>query len=62
MKPNPNGIFNDEGLDITGRITTDKTRFFISKDIATNIASHKRSYMYPAYNHKKELIGWCVPK
>ena len=53
---------NDIGTVVEDRIKTGMTKFFNDELEAKNYARQTRSYAYPVYKQKINLVGWGVPK
>jgi hypothetical protein len=57
--------FNGHKVDITKFITSGKTELVVNEIEAQRIIRTQRgnkSYHYPVYNYKQQLIGYGIPK
>jgi len=59
-------FYTGEGVDVTERIATGKTRFFKSLTLAQWWADLRRSYRYEVFDGptpgKRQLIGYGIPR
>ena len=53
--------FTDTGIEVTERIKNGKTIFTDSREEAKKL-TEKAGYYYDVYDHKKNFIGFGIPK
>ena len=60
-EPTQGQIRTPEGVNVTQRVKDGRTRLFFTPESAKSHADQRRSYVYPAFDMKNNLIGYCVP-
>lgn len=61
-KDNDLGFYTDARISVAERIEEGKTKFFRKIIPAQKHAEQTRSYCYPIFNWRKEIVGYGVPK